>query len=1101
MRAVAAALVFPSMGVAVRVLGPLEVTRDSIRVSLGSAQQRVILTALATERSATVPNLIDAVWGEAAPRDESRTLMKLIYRLRQALGPGVIHTEGPHYRLVADTDLVRFDELLELARVAEPAAAVDLYNEALHLWRGEAVPELSGVAWAEPLRRSLDERRLHAIDERSELLLQLGRHREMVSELVANVAAHPLRSRSVGLLMRALHRGDRTDEALRVLEEHRRQLADETGLEPALALLELGSRIAQGIEPGGTMPRSWLPPTALAPMIGRQHELRRLHTAWEASHGGPSQLVIIDGEPGIGKSRLAAELARSINSTTAVVLHGRFGEHAETPLRALSEAIGPLVDHRPDPAAILGALLRGPHRLLLALDDLQWATTDDLRLVRRLIGARTNHGLLVVATSRPLDGSTCSPDEVEALRRDTTIERIHLEPLDAADLAALAAAVPDVAETWSAAALSALAERTGGNPLYALSVLTSRDNREVPASLEEHLRARVDLLDRDTRTALECASIVGRKFYSSIAAAVAELQAADAEVALADGVRSGLIRATGLDEEDYEFVHDLVRHALIGRQRTSTRERRHAAVAALLHPTRDAAAVADHLDRAGALVDPARRGEALVVAADRANGGMSFSSSEHFARRALEVLGDTGPVELRVRAMTILANTLNATNRRDEARAVRAKFLGDAFRLGGAALVDAVISCSEPDPNDTEAKAVSSSLLRDALAVVGADEPAGRAALLALLALDDEPSRILTDAKLEMINEARQLLTAVDGASPRDGMFAALAEEWILVARSLGGPAEYSRLELRLGGRRGGPFMRLPFAVNRMTGLLGFGQREGCDELIEQLTEAGNYLDAPQYAVAAQMWRATLANVDGRFVSDTETLDAKSRLPSTSSGRWFWDRIGDWSLIERGAADAAVFDRIESDLDAAVPFVPMLLPHYATAAAGHASLGQPERARTLVDRLLDDLPTLGRHAERPIAWRWIPDVLWALGDRDAAQRTLPYIEPYGGQILVGSGTMPLGAADRSIGILHTLLGNFDEAELSFRTGLAVEHGMRSRPFVARSELALARMYSARSGPGDHAKALAVAQAVAREADNLGMAGVRREAGALIAQAD
>ncbi len=111
--------------------------------------------------------------------------------------------------------------------------------------------------------------------------------------------------------------------------------------------------------------------------------------------------------------------------------------------------------------------------------------------------------------------------------------------------------------------------------------------------------------------------------------------------------------------------------------------------------------------------------------------------------------------------------------------------------------------------------------------------------------------------------------------------------------------------------------------------------RVGCDELIEQLTEAGNYLDAPQYAVAAQMWRATLANVDGRFVSDTETLDAKSRLPSTSSGRWFWDRIGDWSLIERGAADAAVFDRIESDLDAAVPFVPMLLPHYAMVVVGH----------------------------------------------------------------------------------------------------------------------------------------------------------------------
>lgn len=95
-------------------------------------------------------------------------------------------------------------------------------------------------------------------------------------------------------------------------------------------------------------------------------------------------------------------------------------------------------------------------------------------------------------------------------------------------------------------------------------------------------------------------------------------------------------------------------------------------------------------------------------------------------------------------------------------------------------------------------------------------------------------------------------------------------------------------------------------------------------------------------------------NVDGRFVSDTETLDAKSRLPSTSSGRWFWDRIGDWSLIERGAADAAVFDRIESDLDAAVP----LRPH-AAASLRHCGRGRraarPTRART--------------HARRPAARR------------------------------------------------------------------------------------------------------------------------------------
>lgn len=124
--------------------------------------------------------------------------------------------------------------------------------------------------------------------------------------------------------------------------------------------------------------------------------------------------------------------------------------------------------------------------------------------------------------------------------------------------------------------------------------------------------------------------------------------------------------------------------------------------------------------------------------------------------------------------MTILANTLNATNRRGLPCA------RSSWAMPSASAAPRWSMRSSPAPSRPERHRGEGSELELAArraAVVGADEPAGRAALLALLALDDEPSRILTDAKLEMINEARQLLTAVDGASPRDGMFAALAEE------------------------------------------------------------------------------------------------------------------------------------------------------------------------------------------------------------------------------------------------------------------------------------------------------------------------------------
>ena len=215
-----------------RILGPLEVRDADHEVPLGGPRQRALLAILLTHANEVVSRdrLIDELWGKEPPETAGNILQGYISHLRKAVGQDAIVTRAPGYlvRLEPDRlDLHRFERLVERARDAEPGEAAALLREALALWRGPALADFAYEPFAQAEAARLEELRLAAIERRIEADLALGRHADLVAELEALVAKHPLRERLRAQLMQALYRSGRQAEALDAYQGARRALVDE----------------------------------------------------------------------------------------------------------------------------------------------------------------------------------------------------------------------------------------------------------------------------------------------------------------------------------------------------------------------------------------------------------------------------------------------------------------------------------------------------------------------------------------------------------------------------------------------------------------------------------------------------------------------------------------------------------------------------------------------------------------------------------------------------------------------------------------------------------------------------------------------------------
>jgi DNA-binding SARP family transcriptional activator len=230
-----------------RILGPLELWDESGEVPLGGPKPRALLAVLLLHANELVPadRLIDELWGENSP-ERAAALRVNVSRLRKALPQDVLTTRSPGYvvRVEPDElDLHRFERLLDegrslLAR-GLAADASERLRDALSLWRGPALADFAYETFAQAAIARLEEIRLAAVELRIDADLALGRHHELVGELEALVAEHPLRERLRRYLMLALYRSARQADALDAYRDARRALVDELGIDPSPALQEL----------------------------------------------------------------------------------------------------------------------------------------------------------------------------------------------------------------------------------------------------------------------------------------------------------------------------------------------------------------------------------------------------------------------------------------------------------------------------------------------------------------------------------------------------------------------------------------------------------------------------------------------------------------------------------------------------------------------------------------------------------------------------------------------------------------------------------------------------------------------------------------------
>src|ERR687895_368080 len=231
-----------------RLLGPLEVIEQNRLLALGGGRQRSLFGALLLHANEVVSTdrLIDALWGRAPPLTAAKSIQVYVSKLRKELGEGRLVTRAPGYVLKVDRselDLGRFEQLLGEARRADPHAAAQKLRRALGLWRGPALADLTYEPFVQAEIARLEEMRWVALEQRIEADLASGRHAELVGELEALVAEHPLRERLRWLLMLALYRSARQAEALDCYSHARSELSEQLGLEPSEELKRLQQAI------------------------------------------------------------------------------------------------------------------------------------------------------------------------------------------------------------------------------------------------------------------------------------------------------------------------------------------------------------------------------------------------------------------------------------------------------------------------------------------------------------------------------------------------------------------------------------------------------------------------------------------------------------------------------------------------------------------------------------------------------------------------------------------------------------------------------------------------------------------------------------------
>ena len=719
----------------ITVCGRLTVAWDGeqLEAKLPGRQGRLIFAYLVLNRSRPVrrDELVEALWAdEGLPSGGEALLAPPLSRLRKALGQNRLEGRTDlHLELGEDArvDCEVAQEKLALAQAvgpeadpAELAAGWAAALEAMKILEGGLLPGLE-ARWIEEHRAYFEELRLKSLESVARLGARMGSAEQARAERAARnaVEASPFRESARAALIEALEAQGNIAEALRAYEELRVLLRDELGTFPAPELNQIHERLLNAHESSGSEPApapARAPRTGKAPtpksvgteidprvddgqMVGRKKILGQLQAELDLAVAGELRIALLAGEGGVGKTRLAAELAASRDDI--FTLYGRaepdevrpfsiwsgllrsavrqvgdvdpaqiVGGDGPTLARLLPELIrrmdlpapGPTSDLESERQALFGAVLRMIGRfsarqpMLIVLDDLHWADRSTLRLLASLAGDNPPSGILALGIYRDteLPADSQLPEALSQLQRRLPTTRLQVEALDENEVRDL------ISGRLDDSLAPVIHDQSGGNPFFIEQMVRnlqeSGETRpgSVPPEIREVISQRVARLPEGGPELLGRAALIGRDFDLG----VLERTTSDEEdriIELLDGaVASGLLDESGTVPGRYSFVHALVRATLSESLSLTRRAAVHRRIGEAIeqrsqnHPggqrDRDLPTLAWHFTQAG----PAEADRAIhyaTLAARQAEDRLAYDEAVDFTDGAIAACRADEPVD------------------------------------------------------------------------------------------------------------------------------------------------------------------------------------------------------------------------------------------------------------------------------------------------------------------------------------------------------------------------------------------------------------------------------------------------------------------------
>ncbi|HEX2047061.1 MAG TPA: BTAD domain-containing putative transcriptional regulator [Acidimicrobiales bacterium] len=1166
-----------------RLLGPLEVLRDGTALNVAAPRQRSLLAILLAHANELVPadRLADQLWEGHPPATAATALQVHVSRLRKILeagdaAPRVLVTRDPGYlvRVTVDQlDTLRFEQLLARGRktLAEGDAtdAAAVLDQALALWRGPALGELAELPFARGWAARLEQLRLAAVEERMDASLACGRHPAVVDELEQLVAREPLRERFWAQLMVALYRSGRQAEALRAYGRLRVVLAEELGIEPSPELRRLEEAVLQQdghLEWGRAREAPSRPDLRVAledtshrpsAFVGREQELESLRRWLDRAVAGEGRLVLLRGEPGIGKTGIAEEVAALARARGVPVLWGSAHEdEGGGPFRPWAEALAgwsahTVPPHRPEVVPELSTLLPAPDpgpaldpdvaRLrmfeattaavrraagaggaVLVLDDLQWADRPSLLLLQHLAREVHRAPLLVLAIYRDVGLTRDSPiaDALGDLARQPATRRLALAGLGPPEVARFI----ELTTGLPGGPLSGFVHaRTNGNPFFVREMvrLLQAESRlaapgpidvttlGIPEGVRDVVRRRCHRLSEGAHRLLATASVLGQEVRVDVLERVSDTS--EPVVDLLDEAQ-----AAGLLVEDhgrvgcYRFSHDLVREALYDELSGIRRARLHGKVGAALEDAgaggRDApwSELAHHFVLAAAAGgDTGRAVEYSVRAAEEATSSLAYEEAVVHYERGLAVL-DRGREASGERRCRLLLGLGDARWRAGDVAGARRTFL-DAADTARALpspelLAEAVLGFGGGLLRAWHATRGAfgdrpGRLLAEALEAVGPGDSALRARLLGLLA--EELYYTANDRRREQLSRE-----AVDMAR-RLGDPGSLALALCSRCLAVWGPDhldERLAASLEIIGRAEELGDRQLLAIGRQylfVAQVEEGDMDAAGATLDAYEALAEELRQPLAQWEARRFRAMLALLQGRF-EDAERL----ALEALAIGQSVEEPdamavFGVQLAIVRWEQDR--LGELETALRGFVEEFSESPVWRAALALLVLELGAEDESRAELERLSeDDFAGLPRNFAWLAGMAMLAQVADRLGDAGRASVLLRLLTPFSDRNIVTGDRQCWGSAAYYLGMLARTTGDLDGAERWFEQALDHNVRMGAAAWAAHTRCDLGALLLARGRPGDEARGEALAREALAAARELGMTRLVRKAESVLA---